>query len=170
MSDTGIQALPVRNAHRAVGELLVPPLLFLAAAMMGAGLTAISLGPLRTLQIPYPRAMEYAHVIIPGACMVLWLATIRWWPRLGAITTIVLCFTLIGRIPAYAEHRISRLPVRRWLESAELKQLELNTGFKVSEQGTRDGTFVLVAPQHEQQAHAELATLGLLPSGSPAAE
>ncbi len=104
MSNTNVQGLPVRNARQFMVGRLLPPALFVAAAMMGADFTATSLGPLKALQIPYVHAMDYAYFIIPAACA--GPSQFRHHPlraaKVSAIAAIVLCFFFISRIPAYA--------------------------------------------------------------------
>jgi hypothetical protein len=114
--------------------------------------------------------MDYAHFIIPGACALLWLATVRKWPNSSSIISVLLCFVLIGQIPAYAERRIARLPVTRWLETDEAKAFESRGGFGIVQTGSKDGLFVIVAPENAARARDELSRLGVARSGRPAAE
>jgi hypothetical protein len=143
--------------------MLLPPLLFLAAVMMAADFTAIDLRPLRVLQIPYSRAVDYAHFIIPGSCALIWLATVRKWPNASSIISVLLCFTLIGQIPAYANRRTARIPVSRFLTPEKRDALESRVGFPIFEQASSGrGHEVFVAPGNEAAARKELQRLGVL--------
>jgi hypothetical protein len=42
---------------------------------MCADFTAISLGPLKQLGVPYPAWMNVAHLVVPGCFAVLWLVS-----------------------------------------------------------------------------------------------
>ncbi|HEY1341312.1 MAG TPA: hypothetical protein VGF59_27570 [Bryobacteraceae bacterium] len=168
MANIAIEKPPVEPRKRPSSTpILLPPLLFLAAMMMGADFTAIDLRPLKALQIHYPMWMDYAHFLIPGACAVVWLVSLRKWPNAGAVVSVLLCFTLVPLIPRYAESRIGKVPVTRWIDSNDLKSIEATLGVPLFEQGSREGTFVIVAPANEPQLRAELARLQLL--GGPAA-
>jgi hypothetical protein len=142
--------------------VLLPPLLFLAAMMMAADFTAIAMRPLHVLHVPYVHAMDYAHFIIPGACALAWLATFWKWPKASSIICVLLCFVLIGQIPAYAERRVARLPVTRWLETDEAKSFESRNGFPIYQVGSKEGEFVLVAPENAARARDELSKLGVV--------
>jgi hypothetical protein len=169
MADTAINTAPVELRKRPPSaSILLPPLIFLGAMFMAAGFTTISLRPLKVLQIAYPRWMDYSHFLIPGACAVLWLMSFRKWPNAGAIVAVLLCSTLLPLIPRYAESRVAKVPVTRWIDSNDLKSIEGTLGVPVFEQGSREGTFVIVAPANEQRVRVELARLQLL--GRPAAE
>jgi hypothetical protein len=122
-------------------SIIVPPLVFVGAVIMAADFTAITLRPLRVLQIPYPGWMDYAQFLVPGACAVVWLASLRKWPNAGAVVAVLLCSTLVPLIPRYAESRVARVPVTRWIESNDLKSIESALGVRVSEQGSHEGTF-----------------------------
>jgi hypothetical protein len=149
---------------------LLPPLLFLAAMFMGADFTAICLRPLRVLQIPYPKAMNAAHVIIPACCAAIWLITLRRWPNTGSMVSVVLCFVLIGQIPRYAERRTASIPVRRFLTSAEQDALKSRITFPIFEQASSGrGNEVIVAPANAASAREELQRLRMLP-GSDAGQ
>jgi len=169
MSGIAINNPPVERRKRPSSvAVLLPPLIFLAAMFMGAGITVISLRPLKALQIAYPGWMDYSHFLIPGACAIVWLVLLRKWPNAGAIVAVLLCFTLLPLIPRYAESRVAKVPVTRWIDSNDLKSIEATVGVPVTEQGSREGTFVIVAPSNELRVRAELARLKLL--GGPAAE
>ena len=137
--------------------------------MISADFTAIDLRPLKALQIPYLKAMDYAHFIIPGFCAAIWLATVWKWPNAGSIVSVLLCFVLIGQIPAYAERRMTRLPVTRRLETDEAMSFESRVGFSIFQTGSKEGLSVIVAPGNASQAQNELRRLGIVPSGQPAA-
>jgi hypothetical protein len=145
-----------------LASVLLPPLLLLGAVFMAADFTSIHLRPLKALRIPYPRVLDAAHLLIPAACAVLWLGTLRRWPRAGPIVAVVLCFTVISLIPVYAERRVARVPVTRWIDTGELGSMEARLGVPLWEQGTGEGAFVIVAPENERQVRAELSRLGLL--------
>jgi hypothetical protein len=169
MADIAINTPPVEPRKRpSSASILLPPLIFLAAMFMGAGITVVSLRPLKVLQIAYPGWMDYSHFLIPAACAIVWLLLLRKWPNAGAIVAVLLCFTLLPLIPQYAESRIARVPVTRWIDSNDLKSIEAAVGVPVTEQGSREGTFVIVAPSNEERVRAELARLKLL--GGAAAE
>jgi hypothetical protein len=160
---------PARKRATSAATLL-PPVCFLGAMVMAADFTAIDLGPLRVLHVPYLKAMDYAHFIIPGFCALIWLATVRKWPTASSIASVLLCFVLIGQIPAYAERRIARLPVTRWLETDEAKSFESRDGFAIVQTGSNEGLFVIVAPENAVRARNELNRLGVSRSGQPAAD
>jgi hypothetical protein len=169
MGDVATDNPPIEPRRRpSAAAIAVPPLLFLAAMIMAADFTAITLRPLKALQIPYPRWVDHSHLLIPAACAVLWLASLRKWPNAGAIVSVVLCFMLVGRIPRYADSLVAKVPVTRWLEPNDLKSIESRLGVPVFEQGSREGTFVIVAPANEQRLRAELVRMQLL--RYPAAE
>lgn len=169
MADTTIDKPSVEPRKRAsLASMFLPPLLFLGAMIMAADFTAITLRPLKTLQIPYLKLMDYSHFIFPGCCAVLWLMTLRKWPNAGAIVAVLLCFTLVSYIPRYAESRVAKVPVTRWIESNDLKSIETTLGVPLFERGSREGNFVIVAPENEQRVRAELVRLQLL--GGSAAE
>jgi hypothetical protein len=94
--------------------------------------------------------------------------SLRKCPNAGAIIAVLLCFTLVSFIPRYAESRVAKVPVTRWIEPDDWKSIEVGAGARVFEQGSREGTFVIVAPENEHRVRAELARLQLL--GQPAAE
>ncbi len=137
-----------------------------AAAFVGADFTAVYLTPLKVLNIPYPHAMDYANWIAAAGCTALWLVALLRWPRVGSVVAVVLCYWLIGLIPGYGERRIARIPVRRWVDFADTAALESTLKFAVTEQLSRDGTFVVVAPQNEQPARDGLQRMGLLAPGT----
>ena len=157
------ESRPNPRPRRLSAELVVlPPLIFLALMFLAAGTIAIALGPLKALDIPYPRVLDYAHVLVPLACAVLWLATLRRWPRVGPVVAVLLCSVLVPQVARYADGRVARVPVRRWMDSRELEAVQVMAGFAMTGQGTRDGTFVIVAPQHEGRAREVLDRIGLL--------
>jgi hypothetical protein len=84
--------------------------------------------------------------------------------------SVLVCFVLIGQIPAYAERRVARLPVTRWLETNEAKSFESRNGFPIYQLGSKDGLFVIVAPGNAVRARGELGRLGVSRSGQGAAE
>ena len=146
----------------ATGPVLLPLLLFFAAMILSVDFTVISLRPLKALQIPYPRWLDYSHFLIPGSCAAAWLVMRHWWPNASAILTVVLCFTLVPLVPRYAENQIAKVPVTRWIDGNDLKSIEDRLGVPISEQGSRDGTVVMVAPANELRIRTELARLALL--------
>jgi len=170
MADIAIDNPPVEPRKRpSSARILLPPLLFFGAVMMAADFTAIDLRPLHVLQIPYLKAMDYAHFIIPGFCALIWLATVRKWPNASAIVSVVLCFILISQIPAYADRRIVRIPVGRFLTLEEREALKSRIAFPIYEQASSGrGNEVFVAPCNEASAKIELRRLGIL-SGRAAA-
>ena len=146
--------------------IILPALIFLASMFIAAEITAPELATLKVLRIPYPRVLHYAYFLVPLACAALWLATLRRWPRVGPVAAVLLCIVLVPQVARYAEGRVARVPVRRWLDSRELEAFRGRAGFAVTETGRRDGTFVLVAPEHEGRAREELDRIGLLrPAG-----
>jgi hypothetical protein len=52
--------------------------------------------------------------------------------------------------------------VTRWIDSNDLESIRSNLGVPVTEQGSREGNFVIVAPANEPRVRAELARLQLL--------
>lgn len=169
MRNAEIDNPPVEPRRRPSSvPMLLPPLLFFGAMIMAADFTAITLRPLKALQIPYLTLMDHAHFIFPGACAVLWLVTLRKWPNAGAVVAVLLCFTLVSFIPRYAENRVAKVPVTRWIESNDLKSIGRRLGMPLFEQGSREGVFVIVAPENEEQVRAELIRLQLY--RGPAAE
>ena len=144
------------------GPVLLPLLLFAGAMILSADFTVISLRPLKALQIPYPRWLDYSHFLFPGGCAGIWLVLRRWWPNGSAILAVVLCFTLVPLVPRYAESQIAKVPVNRWIDGNDLKSMEDRLGVPISEQGSADGTAVMVAPVNEQRVRTELARLRLL--------
>jgi hypothetical protein len=169
MADIAINNQPLEPRKRQSSlSIFLPPLLFLGAMFIAADFTPIALRPLKVLQIPYPGWMDYSHFLIPAACAIVWLASIWKWPNAGAIVAVLLCFTLVPLISRYAESRVAKVPVTRWIDSNDLELIEGAIGALVTEQGSREGTFVIVAPSDEQRVRAELARLKLL--GAQAAE
>ena len=163
MSGIAINNPPVEPRKRASSDsVLLPPLILLAAMFMGTGITVISLLPLKRLQIAYPGWMDYSHFLIPGTCAIVWLMLLRKWPKSGAILAVLLCFTLLPLIPRYAESRIAKVPVTRWIDSNDLTLIETTVGVPVTEQGSREGKFVVVAASNEERVRAELGRLKLL--------
>ena len=143
-----------RRKRPSRASIVLPPLLFLGATFMASGFTAVALRPLKVLQIPYPGWLDYSHFLIPGACAAVWLVSLRKWPNAGGIVAVVLCFMLVPLVPRYAESRVAKVPVTRWIDSKELKAMENNLGVPVFEVGSRGGTFVVVAPAHEQRVRS----------------
>ena len=129
---------------------------------MGADISAIDLRPLKLLQIAYPGWMDYSHFLIPAVCAIVWLLLQRKWPNAGAIVAVLLCFTLLPLIPRYAQSQTAKVPVTHLIDSNDLKSIETAVGAPVTEQGSREGTFVIVAPSNEQRVRAELSRLKLL--------
>ena len=130
---------------------------------MAADLFAISLRPLRVLQIPYPKAMDYAHFIIPGFCALIWLATVRKWPNASSIASVVLCLVLLVQIPAYAERQIVHIPTSRFLTSQEREALKARITFPIFEQNSSGrGNEVFVSPANEALVKVELQQIGVL--------
>lgn len=163
MGDIAIDNTPAEPRNRpSSASIFLPPLLFLGAMIMAADFTAITLGPLKVLQIPYPKWMDYSPFLIPVACAVVWPVSLRKWPNAAPIVAVLLCFTLVLLIPRYAEGRVAKLRVTRWIDSNDLKSIEDRLGIPVFEQGSREGTFVIVAPANEHRVRAELARLQLL--------
>lgn len=142
--------------------MLLPLLCFLGAVMIGADFAAISLAPLKTLQIPYPKFMGYLHLIVPAGCVVLWLISLRWWPNAGSIVAVLLCFWLIGLIEPYAQSRVTKVPVAKFIETSKQESIEQRLGFRIFQHGSSEGTFIIVAPENEQKVREELSSLGLL--------
>lgn len=128
---------------------------------MAADFTAIGLRPLRVLHIPYPRAMDYAHFLIPGSCALIWLAGIWKWPSASSTISVLLCFVLIAQLPAYVERRTARIPVTRFLDWDETESFESRNGFAICQTGSREGLFVIVAPENAVRAREDLGRLGL---------
>ena len=146
--------------------LLLPPLLFAAAAFMGADFTVIALHPLKRLGVPYPAALAYAHWIVPAGCLLGWAAAVRRWSRAAGVVAVLACFWLVGLIPGYADRRVASVPVSRWLTPAERADVEVQLGGPICETGSNRGMVVLVAPDRGAAARAALARLGLAgPSG-----
>lgn len=78
MAEIAVNTPPVEARARASPwAVYLPPLIFLGLMIIAAGFTAITLRPLKVLGVPYPAAMDYAHVIAPVGCAMLWLATLR---------------------------------------------------------------------------------------------
>jgi hypothetical protein len=164
LNSSKLNDAPISRPKRPLSAaVLLPPLMFLGAVMMAADFTAIDLRLLRVLRIPYPRAMDYAHLIIPAFCALLWLATVRRWPNTSSIASVLLCFALIAQIPPYAQRRIARIPVRRFLTSQELNALAAKAGFPMDEQSST----VLVAPGNEAEARDQLRRLRVLSVDGP---
>jgi hypothetical protein len=169
MAQIATNTPPVEPRRRpSPASILMPPLIFLGMMFMAAGFAPISLHPLKVLQIAYPGWMDYSHFLIPGACALLWLMSLRKWPNAGAIVAVLLCSVLLPLVPRYCESRVAKLPVTRWIELNDLNSMESRLGVRVVEQGSREGMFVIVAPGNEQRVRAELARLQLL--GGSAAE
>ncbi len=163
MAEVAIDNRPVQPRKRpSSAATLLPPLLFLGAMIMAADFTAIDLRPLHVLHVPYLKAMDYAHFIIPGACALLWLATVQKWPNASSIICVLLCFVLIDQIRAYAQKHVARLPVTRWLETDEAKSFESRNGFPIYQVGSKDGEFVIVAPENAARARDEFSRLGIV--------
>jgi len=169
MTDLAIDQPPAEARKRpSSASVLLPPLFLLGAMIMAADVAAVTLRPLKELQIPYWKWMDYSAFIFPGACAVLWLATLRKWPNAGGVVAVLLCFALVSFIPWYAEGRVAKLPVTRWMEPDDLKSIETRLGVPVFERGSHEGTFVVVAPENEVRVRAELVRLKLL--ARPAAD
>jgi hypothetical protein len=163
MTDAAIDNPPVAPRKRpSPASILLPPLLMLGAMIMAADIAAVALRPLKALQIPYLKWMDYSPFIFPGACAVLWLLTARKWGNAGGVVAVLLCFALVSFIPRYAESRVAKLQVTHWIDSDDLKSIETRLGVPVFEQGSREGTFVVVAPENEQRVRAELIRLQIL--------
>lgn len=144
------------------GVILLPPLCFLGAMMIGADFAAILFAPLKALQIPYPRWLEYFHLIVPAACGLLWLVSLRWWPHAGSVVLVLVCFWLTGLIPPYAEGKVANVPIVKWIEPSQLDAIELRLSIRALQRGSGGGTFILVAPENEQKLRTEPVSLGLL--------
>jgi hypothetical protein len=162
MADIALDNPPARRKRPSSASILLPPLLFFGAMMMGADFTAITLMPLKALQIPYPRWMDYSHFLIPGGCTIVWLVSLWKWPNAGAIVAVLSCFTILPLIPRHAESLVAKVPVVRWIDSSDLKSIENRLDIPIFERGSRDGEFVIVAPANVQRVRAELARLHLL--------
>jgi hypothetical protein len=168
MADIAIDNVAHKPERRAPFlAVYLPPLVLFALVIMASDFTWISLAPLKALHIPYLKAIDYAHLAIPGFCAVIWLATLRKWPTAGSTLAVALCVVLVAQIPGYAERRTARVPVRRSLESEEQKSFERRNGFPVYQTGSKEGMFVVVAPEHEVQARDDLSRLGLVSSERP---
>jgi hypothetical protein len=172
IGDISLDGPRARSASR-LGWLL-PPLLFLGWMIMGADICAVSLLPLKALRIPYPALLDHAPWLIPAACALLWLALRPRWPVAGAAVALVLCILLMVQVPRYVDHyikdRVARVPVRHEIASDVLKAMEIRTGFPVLEQGSSEGTMLLVARPQEPALRAELDRLGLLSGRGRGAE
>jgi hypothetical protein len=130
---------------------------------MIADWTAILFGRLKLLQIPYPATLNYAPLLIPGGCLLLWILTVRRWPLASALVTLVLCVWLGGMIPSYAESKVAHIPVVRWPDTQTMNDLKSRLGAPILASGSRDGEFLLVRPQDEQLVRDELIRLGMPP-------
>jgi hypothetical protein len=162
MADIAVDNPPgIPRKRSSFVSIVLPPLLFCAAVIMAADFAAIELAPLHVLHIPYAKAMDFAPLIIPGSCALIWLATVRKWPNAGSIMSVLLCFVLISQIPAYAQRRVARLPVTRWLRMDEARTFESHNGFAICQTGSSDGLFVIVAPENAGRARDELDRLGV---------
>jgi hypothetical protein len=169
MADVTINTPPVEPQKRPLSpSVFLPPVLFLLAMLMTGDFAALRLHTLAALRIPYPKWLDYSHIVIPGACGVIWLVSLRKLPNAGAIVAVLLCFTLMPLVPQYAESKVAKVAVIQWIDSDDLESMESRLGVPVFEQGGREGTFVVVAPANVQRVRTELARLKLL--GGAAAE
>jgi len=131
-------------------------------AFMGADFTAIFLRRLRALSIPYPPFMDYIHFITAVFCLALWLATFRKWPRVAPVLVLILCGAMVLEVPKhYVASRTVEIPVNRFLESEELESLQQSAHFPLFEEGSSDGTIMVVARSNEQRARQELDRIGI---------
>jgi hypothetical protein len=165
MTNIAAQNSPIPR-RPSLSTFLLPPLVFLSIAAMESDFTAIAFMPLKSLGIPYPPALEYAPLIIPAACMALWLTTLYRWPRAAPIAAVLLCYLLVPMVPKYAEHKVAKIPVNRWLDSDEFNLLQARSGFPLFEQESSHGTSIFVASANEQPARQELRHQGLLDGNS----
>jgi hypothetical protein len=147
----------------------LPPLIFLAAAFIG-GDFVVDLRLLTILGIEYPAWMNYAHLILPGLCAVLWLVLRPKWRRFGTVFPLVLCALLLPLVPNYVERQVAHVPLRRELSTQEWEAMKSRLGFPVTGTFSGEGHFMLVAPAHESQTRAELDRLGVLGPATRAAE
>lgn len=154
--------IAARRPASFASELVVMAMLFFGQMMMAADFATITLRPLKTLQIDYPRVVDHIPFIVPASCAILWLVSRRRWPRSSPFVSLILCGILITQIPKYAERRLARVPVIRWVETAELDSIRVHTKFLITEQGSHDGIFVLAALENEQAVRVELDRMGLL--------
>lgn len=164
MADIAIDNPRLKPTKRpSLVSTLLTLFLFFGAMMIAADFTAIGLRSLRSLQVPYVKAMDYAHLIIPASCALIWLATVRKWGGAATVATVVLCFVLVSQIPGYAQRRVARIPVNRFLTSAELEMVESRVAFPIFQQASNVvGNEVFVAPANEVAAREEMRRLGIL--------
>lgn len=135
---------------------------------MGADIVAISLMPLRSLNIPYPNWWNYIHVIVPGVAAILGLAMFRRSPWVGALVVILLSQALIGLVPSAVDRRVATIRMGDYRNDwSFLDRVRERVDFKVFARSSGGVMEVFVAPQNEQRAREELARLNLLvkPSG-----
>ena len=61
----------------------------------------------------------------------------------------------------YVASRTVEIPVNRFLESEELGSLQQSAHFPLFEEGSSDGTIMVVARSNEQRARQELDRIGI---------
>lgn len=163
MADTVKDHPPVPRRKPALAPKLLPPLIFAVAVFLGADMTAVESRPAHYLQIPYLKAMDYSHLIVPAACALIWLVT-RWkWPHISAFICVSLCFVLLSQVPSYYEGLTARIPVSRSLTWEERQAFEARVPFRICESSSSyGGNKVYVAPANELPAREQLQQFGVL--------
>jgi hypothetical protein len=87
---------------------------------------------------------------------------VKRFPNVAAIVIVLACFQVSGFVCNWPEHMVARIPVKVSMDSAALNPMGPTCGFKVTEQGSNAGTFVIVALDHERAARDYLTKAGLL--------
>lgn len=140
------------NRNKGSG-IWLPSALFLGALMIGADFWDIEGRPLQELGIQYSRFWDWAYVLIPALCVVLWIFLRRKRPVLGPVMAVLLCFAMVPLPAAYAHNRVARVPVVQWLTQEQMAELP----FRIFQRGSSQGNEILVNPQNEAALREYLA-------------
>jgi hypothetical protein len=158
------------NARRIVSVVVTPIALFLYC-QVGADILSPKIGRLNYLKIGYPAPLNYVYFVIPAMCAVVWFVLRRRMPIIAFVMAVLLCILLFNIAGAYVDSRTDKIPVRRFVNEAELTTLETKLQFPIAQQHSSGrGTELLVAHGTDQreQLLAELKNyFGVLPDTQP---
>jgi len=148
---------PPRSERRPISFILMLGLLVVLVAL-GADVVPLAMRPLDYLGVPYPHAFRVMHLIMAALVFVVWFVFRR--SGVATVVALFLAICVMATVTQWADAQLARIPLANWMEGTELRAAELRLGFKITESGNKDGSFLLVGRGNEQAATDEVKRLG----------